>query len=145
MNWQWISALQFYKPAKIKISHVHDVIVSVLHPTSSWWRFTWSSCMQPGLEKVGHFSSMYCFFSFSASRASSSSIASPICSSKLWEEGEERVLVGLCGMILTVAVFNFIYPILSLKHAKPPQKVLLCLFDCNYSNGSNAFFKDMLH
>ena len=29
---------------------------------------------------------------------------------------------------------------------QPPQKkVLLCLFDCNYSNGSNVFFKDMLH
>lgn len=67
-----------------------------------WWflnvncsgRLTWSSCMLPGAETFGQFSFMYWLFSLAASWASSSSIATPICSSKLYQQQDHVVSVS---------------------------------------------------
>lgn len=44
--------------------------------------------MQSGMERAGHWSSRYILFSSAAFCASSSNMATPICSSKLWQENE---------------------------------------------------------
>lgn len=62
---------------------------SVMSKFSRCHRFTWRSCILPGMKRAVQFSSKYCIFSLSASRASSSSISWPTCSTKLWEREEK--------------------------------------------------------
>lgn len=105
--WDNISIRFLNKNVSLRLQFFIGKLAEVLYGTDSLFfltfglraRFTWRDCMQSGMEGVGHLSSRYILFSSAAFCASSSNMASPICSSKVWQENEVN-MNGICFFIL---------------------------------------------